>query len=247
MHELLARPDLVYIEADDEELAHPISAVHIQQGYGRTILYSHGNAEDLGLCLKYLDRLAEICGADVLAYDYPGYGISEGSASEEGCYAAINAAYAHLQQTVHPSRIVAFGRSIGSGPTVDLVSRESEIRGMILQSPLESGARAVLGEKTSYWGYSLDIFKNYEKVEDIECPVLVMHGTEDEVVPIQNGRNIHAGCQNAVEPFWIEGRGHNNMPEQLCFQRIREFLDQLDGLWFPGFFQANACDMTTAL
>merc|ERR1719399_471070 len=110
--------------------------------------------------------------------------MSQGTPSEENCYLCIDAAYAYLlRQSVDAKRIVAFGRSIGSGPTVDLVSRHPEIRGMVLQSPIESGGRAVFGKGVSTVGYFFDIFRSYEKVGKIKVPVFVMHGTVDEVVP----------------------------------------------------------------
>lgn len=246
---LQKRPDLLWLTTEDEDA---IPAVYIRRNAGadRIILYSHGNAEDLGLILPLLDRMAEACVADIFAYEYPGYGISDGYASEEGCNSAIEAAYAYLTDVaqVDPRRIVAMGRSIGSGPTVDLVSRCNEIRGMVLMSPIESGM-AIFGDTTAQLAYNIDIFRNYEKVPQIVCPVLVMHGCDDHVVPIHNGEAIHRACKNAVEPLWIPNVGHNNMPEQVCLARIREFLDQLDGLGFAYsiFLSKVASHMTVAL
>mmetsp|Transcript_79204 Transcript_79204/g.153170 ORF Transcript_79204/g.153170 Transcript_79204/m.153170 type:complete len:268 (-) Transcript_79204:97-900(-) len=227
---LLARPDLLYLttELDDQ-----IAAVHIRRGAtgsDRVILYSHGNAEDLGQRLSYLDVMSETCGADVLAYDYCGYGFSEGTPSEENCILAIDAAYEYLLDHFPPNRIVVFGRSIGTGPTVDLAMRHPEIRGVVLQSPLESCGRVVFGNTVSWVAYRFDLFRNYEKISKVSCPVLVMHGTEDKIVPWENGRAIHDACQNAVEPLWVQDVGHNDMPNDLCLRRVRTFMDQLDGL-----------------
>jgi pimeloyl-ACP methyl ester carboxylesterase len=246
---LQARKDLVWLTTEADDI---IPAVHIRRSIGadRTILYSHGNAEDLGNILPRLDRMADGCVADILAYEYPGYSIADGSPSEENCYMAIDAAFEYLSQLVDPSRIIVMGRSIGSWPTVDLVSRHREIRGMVLMSPMKSGA-ATFGPRITELGYNLDldIFKNIEKVEDIRCPVLVMHALKDLVVPWENGRDIHEACSNAVEPLWLSGCGHNNMPEQMCLNRVREFLDQLDGLGFAYsiFLQKVASHMTVAL
>merc|ERR1719456_1184087 len=93
---------------------------------------------------------------------------------------------------IDPSRIIAMGRSIGSGPTVDLVSRHRDIHGMVLMSPIDSGM-AIFGNTPARLGYNIDIFRNYEKVPEIVCPVLVMHGRNDQVVPIENGKAIHRG------------------------------------------------------
>lgn len=222
--QLRARPDLVWMTTSK---GLRIAAVHIQRGAQYTILYSHGNAEDVGLSLPYLDRMSECCQANVLAYEYCGYGLSEGEPSEDNCYLSIDAAYEYLKGKVDPKNIIAFGRSLGSGPTVDLVSRHPEIKAMVLQSPLESGARAIFGKTVSWVGYRLDIFKNYEKMPRVHCPVFIMHGTKDEVVPFHNGQAIYEMCEQAADPFWVQGKGHNNMPDGQCLDRVREFLIEI--------------------
>ncbi|CAJ1333113.1 unnamed protein product [Effrenium voratum] len=204
--ELLRRRDLVWLKTQQDEKI-PCCYVRAQRSSSflsspnLTILYSHGNAEDLGLHLDYIDALAHFTGCDVLSYEYVGYSLSrlEGdTASEAACLRSIDAAWRYLvdDQKILPKRIVIFGRSIGSGPSVDLASRATvegsahsplDAAGVILQSPLESGARAVLGNTVSIIGYYLDIFRNYEKISNIRAPVAIMHGTEDEVVPVKNG------------------------------------------------------------
>jgi len=246
---LLKRHDLVYLTTAGGD---QIPAVHIRRGStgtDRVVIYSHGNAEDLGQRLPYLDLLSKICATDVFAYEYCGYGISEGSPSEENCIASIDAAYEHLLTIFPPSRIVAFGRSIGTGPTIDLAMRHPEIRGVVLQSPPESCGRAVFGNFIPWMAYHIDIFRNYEKIDKVTCPVLVMHGTNDEIVPWENGIAIHKACQNPVEPLWVEDRGHNNMPNEVCLRRVREFLDELDGLsWGWNIFVTNlATDISVNL
>ena len=201
-----------------------------------TIIYSHGNAEDVGLSVYYLDRLAAMCDCNVFAYEYPGYSISDGEPSEENCYEAIQAAFEYVTNQLHipPSQIVLFGRSLGSGPTVDMASQPeaTNLAGVILQSPLESGIRAVIGQCSSYGLYPLDIFRNYSKVHLITCPVFIMHGTADRVVPCDNGRALYAtlqqrDCHIDYPPRWINGRGHNNMPERECLYECRQFLSFL--------------------
>jgi hypothetical protein len=82
-----------------------------------TLIYSHGNAEDVGLSLPYLDYLSQYCCCHILAYEYCGYSIAEGKPSEQNCYQSIQAAYDYLthQQAVDPRRIILFGRSLGTG------------------------------------------------------------------------------------------------------------------------------------
>ncbi|CAK8993979.1 unnamed protein product, partial [Durusdinium trenchii] len=245
--ELLPRPDLVWLKTKNDGR---IPACHVRASRSTTaflstppptILYSHGNAEDLGLHVDYIDALAHFTGSDVLSYEYVGYSTSrlEGKTpSEAGCLHSIDAAWKYLveDQKIHPRRIVIFGRSIGSGPSVDLASRERvegtdhsplDAAGVILQSPLESGARAVMGNTVSFIGYYLDIFRNYEKIGKIKAPVAIMHGTADEVVPCHNGEALHKQLQNPYPPLWLQGYGHNNMPQDKCFDYVKDFLRSL--------------------
>ena len=117
---------------------HPIPAFYIDRQSKITIIFSHGNAEDLGMIYDGLNEFArEVC-VDVLAYDYEGYGKAGGAPTEQGCYACIDAAYSFATQTLQipPEQIVLFGRSIGSGPTCYLAERlhraQVQLGGMIL-------------------------------------------------------------------------------------------------------------------
>ena len=200
-----------------------------------TIIYSHGNAEDVGLSLQYLDLLSVSCECNVFAYEYPGYSIAEGVPSESGVYQSINAAHEFLlREGILPEAIVIFGRSLGTGPSIDICSRYPRIAGCILQSPLESGIRCVMGTVPSYLLYGLDVFRSYEKIGRIKCPVLIMHGELDEIVPCRNGRALYAALQEratheevAYEPVWLPAAGHNNMPINECLEHCRRFLDYL--------------------
>merc|ERR1719263_1568891 len=117
----------------------------------------------MGLQLDFIDELSAKTNADVFAYEYVGYSLSklEGlEPSEAACYRSIDAAWKFLSEVLRipPQQIIIYGRSIGSGPAVDLASRDTvdgsssspmNVCGVLLQSPLESGARAVLGWTTS--------------------------------------------------------------------------------------------------
>jgi len=98
--------------------------------------------------------------------------------------------------------------------------------GVLLQSPLESGMR-VLGHAISFLGYPLDIFRNYEKIHKITAPVAIMHGTADEVISCENGKALHDMLQKPFEPMWLEGYGHNNMPQDICFRYTKKFLTEI--------------------
>ena len=102
---LRRRSDLVLLRTASGETT---ACVHVHSKAKRrrrmTILYSHANAEDLGLALPFVEALARYAGADVLAYEYLGYSLASGDPSEQGCIECIDAAYAYAASihSMHP-------------------------------------------------------------------------------------------------------------------------------------------------
>jgi pimeloyl-ACP methyl ester carboxylesterase len=73
----------------------------------------------------------------------------------------------------------------------------------------------------------IDLFVNSERIGSIRCPVVVLHGTRDWVVPCSHGRTLHKLAQHSSEPLWVGGRGHNDMPEAEIFRHICGFVADL--------------------
>ncbi len=173
------------------------------------ILYSYGNGESLEHCHEFLDELREH-GWSVCAYDYPGYGTSTGKPTEAGCYAAINAVYDYLvkQRQIPPERIVLYGQSMGSGPTVDLASRQP-IGGLILHSAFLSVFRVV----THYHILPWDVFNNLGKIDRVKVPLLSIHGRADTIVPFWQGQALYNAYPGPKTCLWIPNAGHNDILE----------------------------------
>lgn len=171
------------------------------------ILLSHGNAEDIGHLLPFLDALHKQ-GFAVLAYDYPGYGLSDGRPSESGCLAAVEAAYQHLTEDllIPPARVIAFGRSVGSGPSIFLASRHP-IGGLVLQAPFTSAFRVVTRVPLLPW----DKFNNLRRIPQVRCPILFIHGTEDEVVPFSHSQTLLSRARAPASFLWVQGARHNDL------------------------------------
>ncbi|XP_049388462.1 uncharacterized protein LOC125852816, partial [Solanum stenotomum] len=139
-----------------------------------TVLYSHGNAADLGQMYELFIELSHLLRVNLMGYDYSGYGRSTGKPSEQNTYADIEAAYRCLEETygVKEEDVILYGQSVGSGPTLDLASRLSRLRAVVLHSPILSGLRVMYAVKRTYW---FDIYKNIDKIPLVECPVLIIH------------------------------------------------------------------------
>lgn len=188
-------------------------------GRGRaalTLLYFHGNAEDIGACLP-VARLARSAGYNTLLVDYRGYGRSEGRPSEVGIYRDGEAALGYLRgrPDIDPGRIVLWGRSIGAAVAVRLAATGPPPAGIILESPFTS-ARELLREGNYWVLYAASLFGSYRfdlaaSMRRVTAPVLVVHGTEDEVVPFRLGRRLCDLSPGRKEFAAIPGGGHNNL------------------------------------
>ena len=170
-----------------------------------TILYSHGNAEDLGTVRHKLAELHAM-GFSVLGYDYHGYGTSQGQPSEKTVYQDVDAAYDYLTNELHvpPEHIILHGFSLGGAIAADLASRRP-VGGLILESTFVSAFRVVTSVPMPF-----DQFTTLSKLKNITCPTLVVHGRADTVVKFWHGEML---LENANEPkqfLWIDHAGHGD-------------------------------------
>jgi len=167
---------------------------------------------------------------NIMAYDYSGYGKSNGTPSEKNCYTDIEAAYKYLveERRIQPEQIVLYGRSLGSGPSCYLAAKTAgenrSIAGVILQSPLLSAYRVAFNFRFTLPG---DRFPNIDYATRIKCPVFIVHGTQDEVVPFWHGQSLFMALQQCwrAKPFWVEGAGHNNI--EALLRPCGTFADQM--------------------
>lgn len=196
--------DIIKLKSEDST---KLSATYLLNPKAKyTILYAHGNAEDLGDIKPILEKLRGY-GFSVFAYDYRGYGTSEGTPSEQNAYKDIDAAYNYLTQQlkISPDKIIVIGRSVGGGSAVDLAARKP-LAGLILESTFTSAFKV----KVPFPILPFDKFTNLEKIKKVKSPVLVMHGKADEVIPFSHGEQLFAAAQSPKLSLWVEGAGHND-------------------------------------
>ncbi len=188
-----------------------------------TLLWSHGNAENLSTVKFAMDGLNEM-GFGVLAYDYPGYGNSPGQPSEEGCQDALALAYQLLVdgKKIPPSKIILAGQSVGSGPTCWLAENH-EHGGVLLISPFLSAFRTI----THIPLFPHDRFQNLHRIKNFSTPLLIIHGEDDEVIPFAHGKKLFELSPSDQKTFLpIPNAGHNDLfvkEPLLIFEVIQTF------------------------
>lgn len=171
------------------------------------ILYHHGNGEDLGHAFRHLSQWWER-GFAVAAYDYPGYGLSEGRATEASVCRAAEAVLLHLQrQSDHPpASIVHYGRSIGAGPALFLAERHGAA-GLILENTFFSAFAVAF----PWLRWSPSPFPNGRRLARTRAPALIFHGERDRVVPVRHAEWLKRAGGDTVELVRIAEAGHNDL------------------------------------
>ena len=109
-------------------------------------------------------------------------------------------------QHIPPSRVVIYGQSMGTGPSVDLASRQP-VGGLILEGAFLSVFRVVTHYRILPW----DIFDNLAKINAVRAPLLSIHAEQDQVVPFWQGEELNAAYHGTKSHQWIPGAGHNNI------------------------------------
>jgi fermentation-respiration switch protein FrsA (DUF1100 family) len=186
----------------------PLAAYwHPSSNATATILHSHGNAEEINDLADIFELLVQT-NINVLAYDYPGYGLSAGKPTEKGCYQAAETAYAFLTKGkgIPPETIIILGRSLGSGPACYLAEKYP-VKGLIFESAFLSAPRVV----TRYRILPFDAFPNATRITNITCPKLFLHGTEDPVIPFWHGKKLYDVSTGDRNFYSIQGGGHNDL------------------------------------
>ncbi len=207
-----------------------ISALYLPNPQAKyLLLYSHGNAEDLGHILQHLKEFHEN-GFAVFAYDYPGYGTSEGSSNEKIVFESIDAVYEFITEdlSVPSTSIIGYGRSLGGGPTAYLAAREN-LGGIILESTFVTAFRVMTNIPLLPW----DKFRNFKYSTDFSSPLLVIHGTEDEVISFWHGKKLFEQAPQPKSYFWVEAAGHNNLLDfagPIYWDTIHKFVKNAENL-----------------
>lgn len=177
-----------------------------------TLVHFHGNGEDLSNQTTLIGELRR-SGIGVCAVEYPGYGLLRGEPIDEASvYASAEAALLHLIDLGVPrDSIVLQGQSLGTGVATEMARRGYGTR-LVLISPYTSMVD-MAARVTPFLPVSLlvrDRYESYRKAASVSVPALVIHGTDDEVVPFSMGRRMADLLPHAVFVA-VAGGGHNDL------------------------------------
>ena len=198
------------------------------------VIYFHGNGENLGTLAKggFLKAL-EGLESHLVVMDYPGYGKSTGTPSEPTVMAAAQLVLQWSQKRFPRSPIIVWGWSLGAAVASQVTFQNPQIVDrFVLASPwtrVRSLAKLHFGsmadDLSEEW-YLKNEWNSVEAAKGIRKPGLIFHGTKDDLIPFEFGKEVHANHDaTAVEFVPIPGKEHNNLfQDPQLWVKVKEFI-----------------------
>lgn len=183
-----------------------------------TFLWLHGNAGNISHRVDHIKLIHQQLEVSIFIFDYRGYGRSEGKPSEKGTYLDTEAALEYLRSRPDADpkdKLVLFGQSLGSGVAVETASRH-KVDAIILESPFTS-IRAMVRKAFPYLPSGLLVhlvearYDSFSKIQNIDSPLLVVHGDRDELVPIEMGQELFEAAHEPKLLYTVVGARHNDI------------------------------------
>lgn len=210
-----------------------INGLFFENDHPDIILYFHGNAGDLS-GWQYVSSDFTSLGFNFMIIDYRGYGKSSGRITEKGLYLDGEAAFDFLRtKGFQPENIIVYGRSIGSGIAVHVAANRN-CKGLILESPFSS-LSTLANEKLPLFFpsiYTRFRFDNLAKIRNVGCPLIILHGTHDELIPDSHSRKLFSRFTGKKKMILVDRGSHNDLH---TFDQYKDFFqDEL-----PEFFESG--------
>ena len=214
--------DFYPVDIPDVFIHHDIHAWHSQSTKSnKTILYCHGNAGNIGSRTDILKQWNDQ-GFSVLMFDYPGYGMSKGSPTEQSFYESGEKCMDYLLTQTNKNNIILYGESIGCSVASHLASKYGSSCVV-----LQSGFSSIKDVAKHYMPVFLDWllpffheFNTYDNLKKYKGHLMIMHSKEDEIIPYSNAEKLSHHTTNLYEIT-----GSHNRP-QFDIKRVSQFMIQ---------------------
>jgi fermentation-respiration switch protein FrsA (DUF1100 family) len=196
-------------------------------------LWFHGNVGNISYWLENLKSLHNLAEVQVFIFDYREYGKSRGRISRAGTFKDAAAAYRYVTETreVPPVEIILFGRSLGAALATDLAVRVP-CRSLIIESGFTSFSDIAKLYAPIIFDWRLRVpYDNLGKIDKLKVPLLIIHGSDDEFIPVEMARRLFSTAKEPKELYIIPGAHHNDtfaVGGRKYFERLRTFIYRLE-------------------
>lgn len=196
-----------------------------REGHG-TLILLHGNAGHIG---DRVEKTDAVCpdGWGALLVSWRGYGGNPGWPSEAGLLEDARAALRWLEAGgVAAGQVAVYGESLGSGVAVQLAI-EAPVAAVVLEAPYTSIAAVAQRQYPyvpAYW-LVLDRFDSLSRIGRVRCPILILHGDADRLIPVTHGRRLAAAAPDGARLHIVAGAGHADL-HRAAGGVVRRFLDE---------------------
>ena len=206
--------EVTFTTTDDVKLHGWFLPVAKGQSVKGTVVFSHGNAGSIGHHLPFVDWLPQQ-GYQLLMYDYRGFGKSAGAPTREGLILDVEAAFSYAQKRkeITGGKIFSFGHSLGGAKSIVALTRTKvpNLRAVITDGTFASYEEMAVIMAGNF-GKNLvsDELAPKDAVAKLPVPLLIIHGTADEVVPLAQGKELFAAARERKTFFEVKGGSHGN-------------------------------------
>jgi fermentation-respiration switch protein FrsA (DUF1100 family) len=226
--------EMIWIPGKKKSLI-PCLFLHSHQPTQKTFLFLHANAEDLGKIYDFLDIMRCVIEVNILAPEYPGYGLNNGKASCKNILNVSLLVYRFAIETlgIQEENIIIIGRSIGTGPATWIAGEGASA--LILLSPYTSLRKLIKRLVGTFLSYIVkDQYRNIDYIKKVTCPVLLIHGKKDSLIPFSHSEQLAKACQGQVTVILSDTMSHNK------FEYYDDVLSPIDN-----FLKENNIEVTT--
>ena len=203
------------------------------RGARLTLLFFHDNATDLGLQRNIAYQMSRATQCNICAVEYPGYGIFAGKPNPVDAINASKRVAVYLIETF--GDVVLVGRSIGTGISTQVAKQlqdaETPVRGLVLISPFSSVSditESILGSTVARM-FTHGVLDTQRALQKVNCPLLVMHGSEDFYIPLHHSERIMAHATSPNKRLHVlQGDTHTKLNWNAIYAELKKFLNGLE-------------------